>query len=369
MTKDEKIVDDYFKFRVNVTGMAESTANTRKPTLNKFLREIQKPIKKITETDIINFLNNYKSSTRNSLLSSLRNFLQWHYNLDKKDKLPDCIKRIQFIGKKQEHRNGEFLKKRERIVHPNEYIKLIETATDIKHKAIIETLYLYGIRVSEMLSMTSDGIKEQDGLTVITVWKSKTQARDVPINEYPQYLLEWYHTYQPFRNQKDKPLWVSNYSGNINQTIKKNSINRLLERLTKRASMEKHISPHDFRHTSISRDLVNGMPQTLIETKYGLIHGTRQLQVYDHNQTKELEEYLTKQPIDNPETYQSLKKVKETLEQKHENEIDDLKEEIKNMKKDLETYSAMVLPLYQKRAIKEFNENPDKQLTSFDLDD
>jgi site-specific recombinase XerD len=328
----QDLVKQYFTYRTQANGMAISTAKAREPHLRKFLKETNKEVKKITESDILNYLNKYKLSTRNTQLSLLRNFFRFAYVLDKDDKLPPCVKRIEFISNRQQQRNGELFKKRERIVTPDEYNTLLKTCSEIKHKAIIETLYLYGVRISELLSMRSNGVKQENGLTIITVYESKTKAREIPISENPQYLMEWYNTYQLYKGQQNKPLWISTYGSNLNNAMKPGSINRLLERLIKRAKLTKHISPHDFRHTVITRDLAKGMPNSLIEEKHGLVKGTRQFAVYDHNTTKDLITYLTKQPLDNPETYNAIKQQNETLLDEHQKEILYLKEELKNLK-------------------------------------
>ena len=70
------------------------------------------------------------------------------------------------------------------------------------------------------------------------------------------------------------------------------------------------------------------MPDTHIETNHGLVHGTQQLRIYDHNKTKSLEKYLRERNNNTPITYKTLEEQKETLVEKHQNEIDELKEKL-----------------------------------------
>jgi hypothetical protein len=164
--------------------------------------------------------------------------------------------------------------------------------------------------------MKATDIIETEKLTKIILRESKTKPREVPIQETPVYLLEWYRTYQPYKGDNTKPLWASPYGKDTFQTIKREAVLKMIQKTAKKAGIQKKITLHDFRHTAISRDLKNGLPTTLVETKYGLIHGSDQIQIYDHNGNVQLEEYYTNRPIDTPVTRYALeRKLKENTEE------------------------------------------------------
>ena len=142
------------------------------------------------------------------------------------------------------------------------------------------------MRKEELQSIKSNGFREfidkesNNPNYELTVYESKTIPRPIAITEYPQYLYEWYNTHQPNKKHKNKPLFPSSW--NNDEKFGKTYINSLLERLVKKSEIiNRHISPHDFRHTAISRDRLNGMSTSSIETKYGWIHGTTQITIYD----------------------------------------------------------------------------------------
>ena len=74
------------------------------------------------------------------------------------------------------------------------------------------------------------------------------------------------------------------------------------------------------------------MPTTFVELKHGLKHGTPMIGRYDHNKTRDFEDWLKNKEEDVEPTYELLKEQKETLERKHEQEIDTLKKQLKEIK-------------------------------------
>ena len=138
--------------------------------------------------------------------------------------------------------------------------------------------------------------------------------------------MAWFESYQPFKGQKDKSLWINTFYKS-NERFTRGGILQSIDRTAKRAGIERKINCHDFRHSSISRDRSNGVPTTHIETKHGLIHGSGVIQIYDHNKTKDYENYLREKTEERPETYETLKTTKDTLETELKAEIQTLKEE------------------------------------------
>lgn len=344
VTQNERLIDIYIKHRIDVGNIVATTGKAaQKPMLKKFARTLNKPLKEATEEDITDFLGNYAPSTRNSLIAMFHNLYRWLFDLEPTDRLPDCVRRLKFRNSAAKRREGTEIQKRDRIITPAEYKKILSAARRPQHKAIIETLYLFGVRVSELLSMNAKDVKDTGQLITITVRKSKTKPRDVVINEYPQYLLEWYITYQPFKGQKDKPLWVSDCNRTLDQCLSREGILKIIKRCKERAGIQKNVTNHDFRHTAISRDLENGMPTTLVEAKYGLVHGSKQIQTYDHNTTRELEKYLTeKKQIDRPETYNAMKRKKDTLEKQLRKKISSLEQQLQEMNEEMKNFQRIL---------------------------
>jgi len=166
----------------------------------------------------------------------------------------------------------------------------------------------FGVRANELLSINSDGVTYDGTFTRITVRTSKTETRDIIHKGRCNYLMTYVESYQPFKDQSGKPLLI----GYQQKRFTIDGLEQFIKSLCKKLEL-KLITPHDFRHTSISRDRANGVPITHIETKHGLVHGSQVMKIYDHNKTKDYEDWLNGKITETEETYETLKRKNEQL--------------------------------------------------------
>ena len=323
MDSNKTLIKDYFDFKKTVKNLTNNTISEQFNNLESYDKFINKPFTEVTEKEILEYLSRYKPTTRNPRLSILRGFYKWLLKLDENQPLPEYLRRLKFVRLKQDD-----IKYRERVVTEQEYNILIANCSTPMHRAIIETLYNFGVRRSELVSMKASDVIYCEGITKITVRESKTRTRDSIYDGRSKYLLEWVEVYHPYKEQSDKPL----FPGSKDKSFNKVSVNHLIKRTCQKARLKRKITPHDFRHTAITNSRAKGVPDTHIETNYGLVHGTSQLQIYDHNKTKNYEEYLRARNSEIPITHEKQKEIIETLEQKHEKEIKNIKEELEAFK-------------------------------------
>jgi integrase len=281
-----------------------------------------------TKQDVEDFFTtiNYNPNSQDAMKIGLRFFYRWLNGLEKGDKLPESVRWLKTRGKKQIKRESKPKQLKARVVTEDEYNALMEASRgDLQTQAMIETLNWYGCRIGELLSMNLDCVEKIDIGTTITVLDSKTQPREITVlskDHYPKALMEWLDNH-PNRNQKDKPLWISTQSRTFHRRLTvaqaEQTINRLGERIGKR------VTPHCFRHTSISRDRANNMEWTFIAVKYGLEKNSSQMEVYDHNDHDDfLEHYRKKHDTVIEPTYNELKN-------NYESRIKELEEKMNKM--------------------------------------
>ena len=331
MNGNIKTISDYAKHRIEAEGIKPQTVKMQTFYLKMFAESLGNTnFKKTTENDIIQFKKVFKPATQNTILNILRRFYRWHFNIDKGDKLPKCIRNLDNV----KHEKNE-ISYRERVITEDEFQRMLDNAHRIEHKAILETLYLYGVRVSELLSMRATDVSDDGEFVRIIVRKSKTITREIPYKGRPKYLMAWFESYQPFKGKKDKPLWI-NIFFKSNERFTRGGILQLIDRAAKRAGIKRKINCHDFRHTSISRDRSNGVPVSHIETKHGLVHGSLVMQVYDHNKAEDYENFLRKKKEERPETYETMKRTKDTLEAELKAENEKLREDYDTLKTTME---------------------------------
>jgi integrase len=359
MNKNSKLIEEFLKFKKSRKSNTERTLQIKKDILRRFFEKYNKNIEEIKDKDIELFLDRFnKLSTRNLNIIHLRDFFRWYY---KTKELPDCIKDFELANEKAIRRQ----QKKDRIVTEEEYKKLINGTNDPQYRAILEVLNEFGGRMGEVTSMNSNDIQDTGKLIYATYNESKTVTRTVTTNEDLPYLLRWYNELQPYSNKRDKPLWIGKRT--LKRLNPRNFSNSLYDYSYK--ILGRHITPHDFRHTAITRDRGNGMPDSLIELKYGLVKGSRMMKVYDKNGALQLEKYYLNKlnPEEIREPIEKIKKERDKVKELKK-ETDGLKEQMKDMEELINSLSTMIKPFYDKKALQDFNKNPDKQTTSFKID-
>jgi len=339
--KNGEAISQYLNYLAGVKNLKESTITSQKHTLTSFSKRINKDFKQATEQDIINYLKKYADLTHDVRLNSLKKFYKWLYKLDENEPLPDFIKRIETKYKNPLEYYRKNINYKERVVSEEEYNTLIDNSYKIMHKAMLETLWLFGCRAGELLSMNSNDVSYDGKFTRVLFRDSKTVPRENVYHGRAEHLLKWAETYQPFKGQKGKPLWVTprfthrvtkETSYNTRFTI--NGLEKMIKVISDRGNIRK-ITPHDFRHTFVSRERKNGTPQTFIESNGGFRKGTMMMEVYDHNKTKDYEDYLIKSNKPTPVTYELLEKQKQRLENTHYEEIQNLSDLYEELRKEL----------------------------------
>jgi len=329
MKNNEEIIKNYEEFRRVIENASDKTWTSEFYTFKKLDEYVkEKPFKKLTELEIAKYLERYSRKTRITRITILTKFYRWLYKLDHDEKLPDCIRNINKNRKTiMEIYDDDDIKYRERVVTEEEYQRLIDCAYKLMHKAMIETLYNFGCRASELLSMNGNDVVYNGNVTKIKVRESKTKAREIIFSGRSEYLMKWFESYAPFKNKRDKPLWTNYQQRYKNERFTINGLGKSIRVISERAGLRK-ITPHDFRHTAITRARNEGVPDTHIETNFGLKKDTRMMKIYDHNGIKDYEDYLKDRQEEIKPTYEQLEKKYKDKDEKQQNEIDDLKDKL-----------------------------------------
>ena len=220
-------------------------------------------------------------------------------------------------------------KEYKRVITTDEYIKLVDSAKSVMHKAIIETLYNFGMRVSELLSMRIGEVEYENGRTKIVIRKSKTDTRNNYCERRLDNLLKWIETYHPSKDSPENKVWLYKGKNGVITELTRSGVLQLVGRISGYANLSKKVNCHDFRHTSISRDRKNGVPQSIIEQKHGLTHGSKMMGVYDHTGDTEYEKYILNKSKNTPETYETLKRENQKMKSNYEIRIKQLEELVK----------------------------------------
>lgn len=150
--------------------------------------------------------------------------------------------------------------------------KLIE-AIDLSHpqgernRAIVETLYGCGLRVSELTELRISDLFFEEGF--IRVIGKGNKERVVPVNDYTQKFINIYkNEVRVHRDPKPEAKDILFLNRNGSQ-LTRAMIFTMIKSLAQKANLNKKISPHTFRHSFATHLLENGANLRAIQQMLG----------------------------------------------------------------------------------------------------
>lgn len=188
--------------------------------------------------------SNYKSSSINRILSSLKNYYEYleYKHLIEYNPLKDLNR------PKKEKRLPNF-------INNNDYEKIIKKSlerTDFigrRNTLLLELLYSSGIRISEALNIKIKDINMSD--KSIRILGKGSKMRIVYFGEYAKEYLE---EYLKVRNSSLEYLFLNKH----NTLLTRRGAEYIISNLVKTSLLKKKVTPHTFRHSYATEMLNNG---------------------------------------------------------------------------------------------------------------
>jgi len=241
-----------------------------------------------TETDTVRaylaFLNEkqYSKTTIARKLATLRSFYKFLVKRNQISSNPVIAVRTP----KQE-------KKLPRFLEYEEVKRLLETPPmdswlGARDRAILETLYSTGIRVSELVALNMDDI---DFLgEVVHVRGKGKKERIAPIGSSALQVIQHYMEFRNKRAQSNsnfdsRVLFVNKHG----RRLSTRSVRRKMDKYLKMAGLDPSISPHTLRHSFATHMLNNGADLRSVQELLGH-QSLSTTQVYTHLTTRKLKE-------------------------------------------------------------------------------
>ncbi|WP_299526661.1 site-specific tyrosine recombinase/integron integrase [Winogradskyella sp.] len=159
-----------------------------------------------------------------------------------------------------------------------------------RNRAIIETLYSCGLRVSELIELKLSDLFFDEGFIKVTGKGNK--QRFVPIGETTQKFI---NIWRAIRNHIDvapssKDVLFLNYKG---EKLTRAMIFTIIKKLVEKSGLKKTVSPHTFRHSFATHLLENGADLRAIQMMLGHESITT-TEVYMHVDRSHLSDVLNK---------------------------------------------------------------------------
>jgi integrase/recombinase XerC len=164
----------------------------------------------------------------------------------------------------------------------------VNTWLGARDRAILETLYSTGIRVSELVALNMDDI---DFLgEVVHVRGKGKKERIAPIGSSALQVIQHYMEYRNKRAQSNsnfdsKVLFVNKHG----RRLSTRSVRRKMDKYLKMAGLDPAISPHTLRHSFATHMLNNGADLRSVQELLGH-QSLSTTQVYTHLTTTKLKE-------------------------------------------------------------------------------
>lgn len=274
----EKILE-WDKF-IDVKNYSEARRAKYLGYLRLIAQNTGKDFDKLTKEDVINLVSklkerNWSEWTLISTNSLFKTFMKWL--LGNSDSYPECVKWIKTDTK------IKTTIERKDMIEPDDIDKLTHCCKNDRDKLLINLLWESGMRIGELINIKIEDIKFEAEKGVVIEVDGKTGKRTLRLIECVHYLKAYLQ-----RHPNPKTENYLFYDLNHDQPAEYASIRIQLQKIGKRAGLNKPINPHNFRH---SRATYLSQYWTESQTKrwFGWTSASRMAGVYVHLTTKDLD--------------------------------------------------------------------------------
>ncbi|MBU4312402.1 MAG: tyrosine recombinase XerC [Candidatus Omnitrophica bacterium] len=241
----------------------------------------QKPLENITHTDVRLFLarlkeKNFSKRSVARKMATLRSFFRFLCR-------EGYIKANPATGLQ----TPKIEKKLPLFLDTNQVVRLIESpdTSDVygmRDRAILETLYSSGIRVSELVGLDNDRVDFISG--VLKVYGKGKKERLAPVGDRALKAMRGYIEKVDAAKIKDKKAIFLNKSG---RRMSDRAVRRVVDKYIRKTSLSEKISPHSLRHSFATHLLDRGADLRSVQELLGHANLST-TQIYTHVSTERL---------------------------------------------------------------------------------
>ena len=162
----------------------------------------------------------------------------------------------------------------------------LESESGARDKAMLETMYACGLRVSELLALKLSDINVQN--RILTVARGKgAKERKVPITSFAlEYLTRYVQSFRKYNKGAKRSEVFLNLRG---EPLSRVYFFQQIRRYATAAGIDKTISPHTLRHCFATHLLEGGAELRVVSEMLGHVHLST-TQIYTHVSTRRIAE-------------------------------------------------------------------------------
>lgn len=261
-------------------GLSLSTQDQYRRTARRFLVFVNKPLHSASLADIQGWqlsLGNLSPSSQRTALAAIKSLLSFGHKIGvlennvglsmRSPKAQDCLD--------------------ERILSPDEVVKMISLEVNQRNQLILLLLYSAGLRVSELCQLTWLSVKQRGESGQVTVLGKGGKVRTVLLP------ASVWNEISGHRGAADAnaPVFQSREGDDNGQHLDRTQVYRIVSAAAKRAGIQGKVSPHWLRHAHASHSLDRGAPIHLVQATLG------------HSSVATTSRYLHARPTDSSALY------------------------------------------------------------------
>jgi len=272
--ENSKIILKYHHLLV-AQGLKTATLRNNVEKLFALAKMFGKPFEDADKDDIIELVSKIqkKYSSGWNILSYkgiLKKFYRWLRGLDDERTYPPEVRWVRLSEKKTKR------KKRKDVLTKEEIERIANTATSVRDKALILTLYESGCRIGEILQLQIKNVKFDEYGAILDIEESKTIPRNVRVIDYVDILSAWLSVH-PYKDNPEAFLWISQRG----TPLKHDSVISLLSGIKKKLNIKKSMNPHTYRHAKATHLAPHLKNSTMCE-HFGWSPSSKMPDIYFH---------------------------------------------------------------------------------------
>lgn len=272
---------DSIRFAAEKRNLREATIQLYCSNVSYFLRVTGKPVSSLTLEDADAFLTAKRlegrsPETHNHYRSAIKFFYKRVLKVMWDDDEVPAMKRERNLPA---------------VLSRQEINAVIDATPNLKHKAIISTMYSSGLRVSETIHLHYDDISRTNMTIHVRETKGRIDRYTILSSKNLDILTEyWYQCGRP-----KGILFPSSWTGGY---LDINGVNQFFKESASRAGITRRVSSHTCRHSFASHLFEDGVDVKYIQSLLGHVD-PRSTEVYLHVSSKTL--LGIRSPFDVPE--------------------------------------------------------------------
>ncbi len=278
IVNDYKVTVEAFSTQLIVSRYSQSTYSIYRYMFREFLHFVYpKALHKLSKWDVLQFQRylivekKVSRSYQNQSINAIKFYLEHVLKMDRQFFDLERPKKIQRLPE---------------VLSLDEVQAILASTTNMKHKAILTTIYSAGLRVGELTQLK---IADIDSSTM-RIWIREGKGVKDRVSILSPLLLNLLRKY--YLKERPKVFLFEGLDGN---PYSASSIRKVLKRSVKKAGIRKKVVPHTLRHSFATHLLENGTNLRYIQALLGHT-SAKTTEIYTHVSTKKLEE--VKSPLD-----------------------------------------------------------------------